>query len=111
MKVAALFSGGKDSIFATYIAEQYGWNVTHLVSLIPDNKNSWMFHSVNIHLTDLLAEAIGIPLIKKATNGKKEEELTDLKNILKNLNIDGVISGAIVSEYQRKSNEVPASAL
>ena len=101
MKVAALFSGGKDSVFAIYIAKQWGWDISHLVTIHPKKQDSWMFHSVNIHLTEKLAEAIDIPLIKKQTKGEKEEELKDLKEILKNLNIDGVISGAIASEYQR----------
>jgi len=101
MKVASLFSGGKDSIYAIYIAQQWGWDVTHLITLQPVKKNSWMFHSINIHLTEKIAQAIDIPLIKKQTPGEKEEELLDLKDILKNLKIDGVISGAIASEYQR----------
>jgi diphthine-ammonia ligase len=101
MRVAALFSGGKDSVFAVYIAQQYGWDVTHLVSVCSENKDSYMFHSVNIHLTELLSEAIGIPLVKTVTKGEKETELTDLKNLLQTLDIDGVISGAIASEYQR----------
>ena len=101
MRVAALFSGGKDSVFAVYIAQQYGWDVFPLVTLLPEKQDSWMFHSINIHLTELLAQAIDIPLVKKSTKGEKEKELVDLKNLLQDLEIDGVISGAIASEYQR----------
>ena len=101
MKVAALFSGGKDSVFSIYIAQQYGWDVTHLVSIISENKDSWMYHSVNIHLTQTLAEAINIPLITETTQGEKEEELSSLEQVLSTLDINGVISGAIASEYQR----------
>jgi ABC transporter with metal-binding/Fe-S-binding domain ATP-binding protein len=101
MKVASLFSGGKDSIFAIYIAQQWGWEVTNLITLQPRNTSSWMFHSINIHLTEKIAKAINMPLIKKITKGEKEEELNDLKHILKKLPIEGVISGAIASEYQR----------
>ena len=101
MKVAALFSGGKDSLFALYIAQQYGWDITHLVTINPENKDSWMYHSVNIHLTKSIAEALDMPLISKTTKGKKEEELTTLKEVLSSLEIEGVISGAIASEYQR----------
>jgi diphthine-ammonia ligase len=101
MRVAALFSGGKDSVFSIYIAQQYGWDVSHLVTLESENKYSWMFHSINIHLTELLAEALGIPLVKRTTKGEKEDELQDLQNLLHGLPIDGVISGAIASEYQR----------
>ncbi len=75
MRVAALFSGGKDSVFAVYITQQYGWEVSHLVSLLPEKPDSWMFHSINIHLTDLLAKTIGIPLVKRETTAEKEEEL------------------------------------
>lgn len=60
-----------------------------------------MYHSVNIHLTNLLAEAMNIPLIHQSTPGEKEHELKTLKNLLSSLTIDGVISGAIASEYQR----------
>ena len=101
MNVATLFSGGKDSMFAIYIAKQYGWNITNLVSIQPEKQDSWMFHSINIHLTDLLSEALEIPLVKKSTKGEKETELDDLKSLLQDLPIDGVISGAIASEYQR----------
>jgi diphthine-ammonia ligase len=101
MRVAALFSGGKDSVFAVYITQQYGWDVTHLVSLLPKKPDSWMFHSLNIHYTDLLAKALDIPLVKRATAAEKEAELDDLTQVLQGLEIDGVISGAIASEYQR----------
>jgi len=101
MRIAALFSGGKDSTFAVYIAQQYGWTVSPLVSLYPKTADSWMFHSLNIYLSELLAEAIRIPLVKRYTQGEKETELEDLQTILQGLDIDGVISGAIASEYQR----------
>ncbi|MCX6665036.1 MAG: TIGR00289 family protein [Euryarchaeota archaeon] len=101
MKVAALFSGGKDSVFAVYVAKQYGWDVSNLVSLFSDNKESWMFHSINIHLVPLLAQALDTPLVQCVTKGEKEQELNDLKKILSSLDVDGVISGAVSSEYQR----------
>ena len=101
MNVASLFSGGKDSVFSIYIAKQWGWNITNLVTIYPKNNDSWMFHKVNINQTEKIAEALDIPIIKGYTEGNKEEEIKDLKSILKDLNIDGVISGAIASEYQR----------
>jgi diphthine-ammonia ligase len=101
MRVAALFSGGKDSVFAVYITQQFGWEISHLVTILPEKSDSWMFHSINIHLSELLAESIGIPLVKKSTKGEKETELLDLKHLLQDLEIDGVVSGAIASEYQR----------
>ncbi len=61
-----------------------------------------MFHSINIHLTDLFAEAAGIPLVKTKTVGLKEKELEDLKNLLASLEIEGVVSGTISSRYQKE---------
>jgi diphthine-ammonia ligase len=58
-------------------------------------------HSINIHLTEQLSESLGIPLLKRPTKGEKEKELDDLKDVLQDLEIDGIISGAIASEYQR----------
>jgi len=101
MRVASLFSGGKDSAYALYIAQQWGWEVTQLVSLFAKNPDSFMYHTVNIHLTKHLAQAIDIPLHFAETAGEKEKELNELKHILKPLDIDGVVSGAIASEYQR----------
>ena len=79
MYLAALVTGGKDSILALYRILQRGYKVKNLVTMIPQREDSWMFHFPNIHLTDLLAEVIGIPLVKGKTVGIKEKELEDLK--------------------------------
>ena len=63
-----------------------------------------MFHTSNIDLTALQAEAMGLPLIKKMTEGKPEEELKDLEEAIaqavKAYSIEGVVSGAVESVYQ-----------
>jgi len=100
MKFAALISGGKDSSFAIYKALQEGHEVTHLVTIKPANPDSYMFHSANIHLTGLISQATGIPLISETSSGEKEKELEDLKKALQGLEVEGVVAGAIESEYQ-----------
>lgn len=100
MKLAALISGGKDSSFAIYKALQEGHVVTDLVTIKPANEDSYMFHSANIHLTDLISESCGIPLTSQLSSGEKEKELDDLKKALASLKVEGVAVGAIESEYQ-----------
>ncbi len=100
MKLAALVSGGKDSSFAIYKALHEGHVVTDLVTIIPANEDSYMFHSANIHLTSLISEACGIPLTSQVSTGEKEKELDDLKKALEPLKVEGVAVGAIESEYQ-----------
>lgn len=102
MRVAALVTSGKDSALALYQAIKRGYEVVYLVTVIPQRPDSWMFHSPNIHLTDLFAESVGIPLVKTETAGVKEAEVEDLKKVLATLDIDAVVSGAISSEYQKK---------
>ncbi|MBM4242059.1 MAG: TIGR00289 family protein [Euryarchaeota archaeon] len=104
MKIATLFSGGKDSTMAVYKAIEAGNDVEYLVSMISDNPHSYMYHVPNIHLTQLSSEALEIPLIKGVTKGEKEKELEDLKLVLKELKqkkIVGIYSGAISSTYQK----------
>jgi len=101
MNVACLFSGGKDSVFSIYIAKQWGWDISHLITICPKRTDSWMYHSINIQQSKKIAKALAIKQVFKNSLGRKEEELKDLKKILKDLSIDGVISGAISSEYQR----------
>jgi len=102
LRVAALVTGGKDSALALYRAMRRGYEVVNLVTIIPQRPDSWMFHYPNIHLADLFAEAVGIPLAKAETAGVKETELEDLRRLLTQLHIDGVISGGISSQYQKK---------
>jgi len=102
MRVAALVTGGKDSALALYRALKLGYEVKFLVTMLPQREDSWMFHFPNIHLTDLFAKAVEIPLVRAETVGTKEKELEDLKNLLATLDIEGVVSGATSSRYQRE---------
>ncbi len=102
MKLVALFSGGKDSCFAVYRAVKEGHTVQYLVSIISENPESYMFHYPNIEFVKYQAESMGIRLITRKTQGRKEEELHDLLDVLKELKgIDGVVVGGLASEYQR----------
>ena len=101
MKLAALCSGGKDSVYALWLALKKGHEVAKIVAIIPRREDSWMFHFPNIRLVDLFAECVDIPLTKAETSGVKEEELEDLKRVLGELEVEGVVSGAIASTYQK----------
>lgn len=100
MKLAALVSGGKDSIFAIHKALEEGNEVTHLISIIPARDDSYMYHSINLHIVELISSASEIPLIQQQSSGIKELELDDLSLALRRVNVDGVSVGAIESQYQ-----------
>ena len=101
---AVLFSGGKDSLMACYEAINNEDNLVYLVSMESENDESYMFHVPNIHLTELIAEAIDIPIIKARTLGIKEKELDDLKDnlsFLKDKGVEAIYTGALFSVYQK----------
>jgi len=102
LRVAALVTGGKDSALALHRTLKRGYEVKHLVTMVPQREDSWMFHYPNIHMTDLFAQAVGIPLVTAETSGIKEAELTDLKQVLARLDVDAIVTGAIFSQYQKK---------
>ena len=101
MRLASLFSGGKDSTYASFLASSEG-GLVYLVTVKPRREDSWMFHTVNLHLVPLLAEAQGIELVTVESSGEKEKELEDLKQALGALDIDGIVTGAIASNYQKE---------
>ncbi|MBC7130626.1 TIGR00289 family protein [Candidatus Bathyarchaeota archaeon] len=101
MRVAVLATGGKDSTLALYRAMKDGHEVKTLVCMIPQREDSYMFHYPNINLIDFFAKAVEIPLMKGETAGEKGQELEDLKRLLSNLDVEGIVSGAIASNYQK----------
>ena len=103
MRLGVLFSGGKDSTLALHYATE-NEEVACLITLVSENKESYMFHTPNIDISILQAQALGLPQITKVTQGKKEEELLDLEDAIaqavEKYQIDGVVTGAIESVYQ-----------
>ena len=103
MRLGVLFSGGKDSTLALHLAAEKE-EAACLITVVSKNPESYMFHTPNIDVTALQAEALGLPLVSVVTEGKKEEELADLERAIaeaKNkFQIDGVVTGAVESVYQ-----------
>ncbi|MDD1694168.1 MAG: diphthine--ammonia ligase [Methanoregula sp.] len=100
MSWAALTSGGKDSILSCQKAIDSGKDVEYLVTARPKNRDSYMFHSANLEVVPVIAQVSGFQYVEILTEGNKEEELADLEAGLAALDIEGVIAGAVASEYQ-----------
>ncbi len=101
MKVILLYSGGKDSNYALYWALNQGWDVVTLLNVKPEREDSFMFHVPCINLAGLQAKAAGIPLVEKIVSGVEETEVRELEEAVRGFKVDGFVSGAIASEYQR----------
>jgi len=109
IKLGVLLSSGKDSVYAMHIMERLNYDIACLISIQSQNKDSFMFHTPNVELTKLQAKALELPIIEQKTKGKKEIELKDLKEAIikakEKYNIQGLVSGAIFSNYQRSRIE------
>ena len=110
MKLAALFSGGKDSTYSIYKAKQMGHDIKCLITVFPKSDNSHLLHFPNIELTKLQSETLKIPQITSTSNS---DDLSDEMSVLEALiekaivdfQIDGLVHGGISSEFQKKSFE------
>ena len=104
MNCGVLFSGGKDSAYAAYLAKKYGNNISCLISIISENPESYMFHTPSISKVRKQVEIMNIPLIIQKTKGQKEEELKDLEFVIhkakKEYKIEGIVTGSVESAYQ-----------
>jgi len=92
MKAAALFSGGKDSLYAQYLVERQGMEVDELITLLPSLP--WPSpHAENVEALKLLAESM-----------KKHLTIVDFKRenafieALKGLDVDALVAGDIYVE-------------
>ena len=85
--VVVSLSGGKDSVYALYIALKEGLNVTHLMFIMTGGKG----HLENKSMLKLVSEAIGIPSI---VVGRKPD---DIRKALKKINADMLVSGVMTT--------------
>jgi diphthine-ammonia ligase len=102
MKLAAMISGGKDSIYAAWLASQ-DHELAYAISMVPKSHESYMFHFPNIHFVRDQARLMGVELLQRETEGEKELELDDLESAIVSIKneVDGIVTGALASSYQK----------
>ena len=110
MKLAALFSGGKDSTYSIYKVKQMGHDVKCLLTIFPKSSNSHLLHFPAIELTKLQSKALKIQQITSTLDSDElEEEVNALRVLLekakRDFQIEGLVHGGISSEFQKKCFE------
>jgi diphthine-ammonia ligase len=106
LKLASLFSGGKDSTYAIYKAKQDGHSIECLISAFPHSEESFLLHHPNILATSLQAKAMNIPQIVTRINSNDPQiELDELQYLIRkaknDFGIEGIVHGGLFSDYQR----------
>ena len=105
MRVAILSSGGKDSSAAWWWALCKGWDVNHLVTVSITGSDSWMFQIPGTEMVEYQAKLAGLNWVCVETEGIQEQEISDLEESLRKLDIDGIVCGALRSDYQKSRIE------
>jgi ABC transporter with metal-binding/Fe-S-binding domain ATP-binding protein len=110
MKLAALFSGGKDSTYSIYLAKHQGHDVKCMLSVFPKSDESHLLHHPNMKWTSLQSESMKVPQITIESNS--DETSTELELIEKILvraqneyNVEGIVHGGIKSNFQKNNFE------
>ena len=110
MKLACLFSGGKDSTYAIHLAKQQGHDVVCLLSIFPKSEESHLLHHPNLKWTKLQSVSMKIPqLIISSNSDEIDNELIVMEKLLQNakdeFKIDGLVHGGIKSKFQKEKFE------
>lgn len=100
MRLASMFSGGKDSSFSLYLAEQMGHEVPYLVNVVPEDSASWIFHTPNLNVVPAMAEQMGKRLVLGHSTGEEGSDMEGMREALDGLDVEGIVTGAIWSDYQ-----------
>ena len=109
MKVAVMYSGGKDSSNAIDYCKDKNWEITHLISIKPNRTDCYLYHFATVELTQEMAKILGVKHIYANCNvADPVQEAKIVENIvcdiLKDVKIDAVVLGGVgLQETQLKS--------
>ncbi|MFH7880411.1 MAG: diphthine--ammonia ligase [Candidatus Aenigmatarchaeota archaeon] len=101
MKLAAIYSGGKDSTLAILKVSKEN-SIECLINIIPSSEESYFFHYPNTKFVKYQAEAMEIPLIQEKSDiGEEIEKLESLiDRAILEYKIEGIVCGVIKSKFQ-----------
>ena len=116
MKLASLFSGGKDSTYAIHVAKKQGHEVKCLLSVFPKSDESHLLHHPNMKWTKLQSQSMNIPQLTITSNSDEtDDELSLIENLLQDakeqFQIEGLVHGGIKSKFQKEKFENVCSKL
>ena len=110
MKLASLFSGGKDSTYSIFLAKKQGHEIKCLLSVFPKSDESHLLHHPNLQWTNLQSQSMQIPqLTIKSELDETDNEINSLEKILiqavNEYQIKGLVHGGIQSQFQKEKFE------
>jgi diphthine-ammonia ligase len=105
MKLAASWSGGKDSVYACYRATKCNHEVEYLLNFISKAYQRCCFHGIEAGLMSAQARCVGIPMVQKEMSDDMEQyeiEFKEAANGLKAKGIAGMVFGDIYLDEHKQ---------
>jgi len=105
MKVAVLYSGGKDSTFAVDYCLSRGWDIQYLLSVKPTRTDCFLFHFATVENTPLQAKEMGIKhIMRPCSVADPAKEAQVVKRVIEENRVDAVVLGGTgLQETQLRS--------
>jgi len=111
MRIAVLSSGGKDSSAAWWWAMCRGWEIVAVVTVDIQDGDSHMFQVPSTNWVERQALLANVPWVNVPASGSVEDEIEALEQALSKLEIDGIVSGALRSDFQKQRLECMSQRL
>lgn len=94
MKVAVMYSGGKDSTYAIDYCLSKGWEIAYLLSVKPNRKDCFLFHYATVEHTKTQAEILGLKhILVPCTVADPVQEAEIVKAVIEKNPVDAVVLG------------------
>ena len=105
MRIAGLFSGGKDSTYAIFKTTLQKHDLCCIMTMHPSSDDSLLFHYPTTNLLGKVSKVIDVPVIEHHCNiAEKNHEVKELTHLVKSavdeFSIEGLVNGCISSKFQ-----------
>ena len=102
LNVAALISGGKDGLYAAYLAERAGHQIVCTLTVEPESEESHLLHEPGTRVAALQSMSMGIAHLRATVDNMSESDtLLELFERASEFGAHGICHGGIVSKFQR----------
>jgi diphthine-ammonia ligase len=105
LRIAGLFSGGKDSTYAIFKSILQKNDLCCIMTMHPSTDDSLLFHYPTTNLLGKVSKVLNVPVIEHHCNiAEKKYEVNQLTQLVKSavdeFSIEGLVHGCISSKFQ-----------
>lgn len=108
-----MVSGGKDGLYAAYLARRAGHRISCTVTVEPHSDRSHMLHEPGTRVAALQSRSMGVPHLRAGSGAGASAESAKISEVLRAASSEhgaqAAVHGGIVSRFQKDAFELAAS--